>query len=354
MLGGEGGCSSPGSTSRDLSPIVVIFVLPLCSPWNFGHMARTPLPRELGHTFAVGEAREAGLTPGRLRAHDLLRPFHGVRSVLVLDPRTRDRFGAPLGELERDHLHRASAYAARMGRHEFFSHVTAAVMWGLPLPLSLVAGPVHAAVVSPYRLPRAQGVRGHQTRAQSVRVTTDAHTGLRVATPATTWAMLGAVIGDVRDLVAAGDATVREWRVDAPLTSIDQLSAAAEAHRRVGIRKLREALPLLRTGSASRPESRVRLELVWAGLPEPELNFDVTWDDQVIACVDLAYPALKVAMEYEGEHHLVDPVQWARDIARYERLAAAGWTVVRITKSEVFAEPHVLVTRVRRAIAGRG
>lgn len=316
-------------------------------------MPRLLIPHHLGDTFSVRNARDAGLTAGVLRRGDLLRPFHGVRSLLTLDSARVDRFGAPLGPAERDHLHRARAYAAKMGEHEFFSHVTAAVIWNIPLPLSLVTGPVHVAVLWPHRLPRSRGVRGHETRARSTRITTDARSGLRLSTPATTWAMLGAVLGDLRDLVAAGDAVVREWRVTAPLASIDALTSATEAGRRVGVRKLREALPLVRTRSASRPESRVRLELIWAGLPEPELNFEVLDGEEEIACVDLAYPQIKLALEYEGEHHLVDPVQWARDIARYERLAEAGWRVIRITKGEVFADPIALIDRVRRALTGR-
>lgn len=317
-------------------------------------MSRTALPPSLGDTFGVSDAKAAGVSTSRLRRGDLHRPFHGVRSLITLDAARADRFGAPIGVAERDHLHRAQAFAARMGEHEFFSHVTAAVIWGIPVPMSLVTGPVHVSVLSPRRLPRSRGVRGHQARECSTKVTLDPWTDLRVTTPATTWATLGALITDLRDLVAAGDGAIRTWRRDAALASIEALQAAAEAGRRVGVRRLREALPLLRTRSASRPETRVRLELVWAGLPEPELNYDIIHAGERIACVDLAYPQFKVALEYEGEHHLVDPVQWARDIARYERLAQAGWTVLRITKGEAFTEPEFLVERVRRALAGRG
>ena len=31
---------------------------------------------------------------------------------------------------------------------------------------------------------------------------------------------------------------------------------------------------------------------------------------------NLGYPELRIAIEYEGEHHLTDPLQWAEDIAR--------------------------------------
>jgi hypothetical protein len=114
---------------------------------------------------------------------------------------------------------------------------------------------------------------------------------------------------------------------------------------------LRQALPRVRVGSASRPETWTRLILVDAGLPEPVLNIDVFHGEVWIARVDLAYPDLMIAVEYEGEHHLRDPEQWARDLERYDALAEAGWRVIRITKGDVFTDPASMCRRVRRAIA---
>ena len=165
--------------------------------------------------------------------------------------------------------------------------------------------------------------------------------------------MLGAVLRDPYDLIAAGDAVVRDWRVAEPLATVAQLAAAVASGRRIGVGALRAALPQLRTRSASRPESIARLTLLDALLPEPELNFDVMADGLWLACVDLAYPQLKIAIEYEGEHHLLDTEQWASDILRYDRLVAAGWRVIRVTKSELFTSPDAFVARVRAAIAER-
>lgn len=141
--------------------------------------------------------------------------------------------------------------------------------------------------------------------------------------------------------------------VDQPLATLEQLDAAVRAGRRIGVGRLRLALPRVRGLAASRPESWTRLTLVDAGLPEPELNHDVFAGGVKLACVDLAYPALRIAVEYDGEHHLRDPEQWSRDIRRYERLEAAGWIVIRVAKAELFSAPGVLVERVNRAIARR-
>ncbi|MCH6230800.1 hypothetical protein MK786_08630 [Microbacterium sp. CFH 31415] len=286
------------------------------------------------------------------------KPFHGVRvvsdAVLPADLET-DRYGRALGPAEQAHLAQALAYAPRMSEDEFFSHVTAAVIHGIPLPYAVVARSLlHVSVLRPRRLPRSAGVRGHEAKPSLVTTRRDDRTGLLIASPASVWVSLGRQLTDPYDLVAAGDAVVRTWRVDSPLATLAELESAVAAGRRVGVAAARLALPRVRTDSASRTESWLRLTLVDHGLPEPARNHEVFERGVYLGCVDLAYPTVKIAIEYEGEHHLLDPEQWSRDIARYEALRAAGWIVVQITKSELFNTPTVAVQRVRAAIRRRG
>ena len=260
----------------------------------------------------------------------------------------------PRGAAEAAHLLRARQYAERMAPHEAFSHLTAAVIWDIPLPPGVLRdAPVHVCVEGPRRLPRCAGVRGHELVAGRARFVVDPLTGLRVTDPATTWATLGAILRSERDLVAAGDAVVRTWRVPRPLATLDDLAITIERGRRVGIRSLRAALPRLRTRAASRPESHLRLALLDAGLPEPHLNHPVVVDDRVVATPDLVYSEARVAIEYEGEHHLLDAEQWAYDIERYDALRAAGWTVVRVTKRDVFGRHTSAPAKVAAALAAR-
>ncbi|MDN3497101.1 hypothetical protein QL996_14255 [Planococcus sp. APC 4015] len=330
-------------------------------------MNRAPLPSQLGPVFSVADAVAAGVTSSRLSALDLHRPFHGVRAVRAPseDARASLTTSAHAARLRVAALERAHGYACIMRPTEFFTHVTAALLWDLPVPLGLLlcrddTTPAHAdhvdvGVLAPRRHPRGRGVRGHQVRRQLVRVVRHPTRGVLVASPASTWAMLGAVIAHPFDLVAVGDAIVREPMFDrdaAALASVDDLAELAGSGRRVGIAALRSSLGQIRTRSASRAETWLRLTLVEAGLPEPLLNVEVR--DRLgtlIAVVDGAWPAVKVAVEYEGEHHLTDSRQWAKDIDRFERLAAAGWSVVRVTKHDLFGRPAHLVARVRRVIA---
>ncbi|WP_141933338.1 hypothetical protein [Microbacterium sp. SLBN-146] len=164
------------------------------------------------------------------------------------------------------------------------------------------------------------------------------------------------------DLIAAADAIVRVDRLPGPsgrvlhaaMATIGDLDAAVPAGRR-GVRALREALPRVRVGSASRMETWVRLTLVDGGLPEPQLDTDV-YDErgQFLGCVDLAYPAFRVAIEYEGDHHRTDAAQWHRDIVKHDDMVRAGWRVIRVTRQQLFSTPSALVARVAEALRVAG
>lgn len=257
------------------------------------------------------------------------------------------------------HLQRALQYSLVMPSTQFFTHVTAALLWDFPLSAQLLFESVDLDVgeFAPRRHPRAAGVKGHQIAARHATSRVHPKLGVRLASPASTWAMMAAVMPDVRELVAVGDAAVREpmFRKSPPqLATLAQLEAVIATGRRVGIGGLRAALPLIRTRSASRPETLCRLLLKDAGLPEPELNWEVWASGLLVACIDLAYPQLKIAIEYEGEHHLLNSAQWSKDIARHERLTAMGWIIVRVTKEQLFGDPAGVVARVVRAIRSRG
>lgn len=308
-------------------------------------MLREPLPPSLGSIFAVRDAYAAGVAASRLRAHDLSRPFRGVRSQALPVPESPEQVL----------LTRVEQYRHRMTAHEFFSHAAAAALWGLPLPMGIVSErPLDVSVFAPRRAPAGVGVAGHTVRPVLAHVMAHPEHGVAVTTPASTVAMLAVLLRHPYDLVAVADAAVRVpmHRNDpAALATIEQLEAALAAGRRVGRDRLRLALPCVSTRSRSRAETWTRLTLVDADLPEPRANYDVVEDGVWLGQVDLAYPELKIAIEYEGEHHLTDPAQWAEDIARMDRLVEAGWRVIRVTKADVFRDSSRLVLRVRTALA---
>ena len=62
--------------------------------------------------------------------------------------------------------------------------------------------------------------------------------------------------------------------------------------------------------------------------------------------LDLGWRDLKIAIEYDGDHHRTDRAQFARDIARLEDLARLGWIVIRVAAG---TSRHEILARLSRA-----
>lgn len=139
-----------------------------------------------------------------------------------------------------------------------------------------------------------------------------------------------------------------------PFATPGQLAEMLDRHKGTpGIRKARVALEEARIGADSAPETRLRLTLGRAGLPEPELNAAIMLRPGVVREPDLAYRKLRVAVEYEGVGHS-DAAQVVRDIAREEDFSAARWTLVRISKRHMERAGRAAVLKVRAALERSG
>ncbi|NQX34211.1 endonuclease domain-containing protein [Herbiconiux sp. VKM Ac-2851] len=303
---------------------------------------RVPLPPELlGRPFHVQEAVDFGVTLGRLRGADLNRPFCGVRDML-----------GETGDL----VARCSAYATRMRGDQVFSHTTAARLWDVPLPPWIEDEPVvHVSTIGGGTRPRLPGIVGHRLVA-STRCAV--RRGLRVTDAGATWLQLAEVLRD-DDLVIAADHFIRIPRHPdpgdpRPHIEAEQLAMRAGRHRGRGRRSALRAVERMREGSDSPRETRLRLALIAAGLPEPRLNLRIEAGGRFIGFGDLVYPEWKVVVEYDGEQHRLDSDQYRRDVARHEALLEAGWVHIRESRTTPFSGPDSAVSRTRRALALRG
>ena len=99
------------------------------------------------------------------------------------------------------------------------------------------------------------------------------------------------------------------------------------------MRLAREALHLVRVGADSPPETELRLALIEAGLPEPELQVPGDPQDRFARIVDLGYRAWRLALQYDGEHHR-SREQQARDARRDGWLQDHGWRSLRLTADD--------------------
>ncbi|MBG6108287.1 hypothetical protein [Frigoribacterium sp. CG_9.8] len=296
---------------------------------------REPLPTQfVGIPFAAADARDCGISASRLRASDLRVPIRGVR-----EPRTAENsFELQIGR-----------YAAHMAEDEYFSHVTAAKLYGIPLPRHLENMPiVHVSVHEPAFPPRVRGIAGHRL---SVPIAPRTRNGFRMVSPARTFTQLAAVLSH-DDLVIAGDFLVKR---KAPLCTLEELAAAVNSMGPArGARSARLALPEVRQGTDSPMETRTRLMIVRAQLPEPVIGHTVRDENgDFIGTPDLAYVRERIAIEYQGSDHWTNPAVFADDIERRILFERAGWVVILVIAKHIFSNPHWTAERIREALRDR-
>ncbi|WP_385907858.1 DUF559 domain-containing protein [Terrabacter sp. GCM10028922] len=217
------------------------------------------------------------------------------------------------------------------------SHHSAARLWGGVVPDD---GFVHLAC--PNRRPQVDGIKAHRASA-SGRTTT--WRGLVVTTPVQTFLDLAPHLGLV-DLVVLGDSLVKRKRL-----TPGHLVVAATAHRGAGARLARRAAGLVRDEVDSAMESRLRLLLVLAGLPEPVVNHRIHWaDGQVRYRFDLSYPDHRLVIEYDGWQHVESQQQWTGDVDRREWLDTNGWRIVVVIARDLHRRPARTLHRIRAAM----
>lgn len=298
--------------------------------------ARKPLPGELlGHAFTVAQARARGVSRARLAEGDLAHPFSGIRTPAVPpvhDPVSAADWRQVFQAHQRRNRELCAAFNLRMPSAGFFCGPTAALLHGVPLPYRLSSDTrLHIGLPEGRRAVQAVGTVGHSYSIDEAEIVSG--TVGRLTCPERTWCDLAHYL-PLTELVAAGDYLIRRTR---PLTSTDRLAAAVDAFTgQRGVKALRRALQLLNDRAESQKESILRVELVLAGLPAPEVNVDVfDRHGRFIARVDMMFRQHRLILEYEGLQHLVDADQWNKDIRRTRSLESEGWRVIRVTNADL-------------------
>jgi hypothetical protein len=102
-------------------------------------------------------------------------------------------------------------------------------------------------------------------------------------------------------------------------------------------------------------ESRLRLLLVLAGLPEPEVDHRIRDDyGNVRRRFDLSYPSVRLIVEYDGRQHVEIKKNWESDLERREEFDDDGWRILVVTSKGIYREPARTVARVHQALRLRG
>ncbi len=129
--------------------------------------------------------------------------------------------------------------------------------------------------------------------------------------------------------------------------------AARYAGRR-GVVQLRELIQYASPEAESAGESWTRRAIIDADLPIPKAQVWVTVASGHRYRLDLAYPGLKVAIEYDGEEFHSTPEQRLADEVRRQELRDAGWIVIVVRKDDLSGPAlDQWLSELRAAIASR-
>ena len=279
--------------------------------------------------FSRAEARAAGLTPEML----ITKRFHKI---------FWDTYVAH--EVALTPLLRARAVMRLVPSGSYISHHTAAELWGAIPPAN---GATHVTLPSPNGRLVRQGVSSHY-RKDSAQTTH--RKGLLISTPEQTLIDLAAIGLGLVDLVVVADGLIKAGH-----TSTERLVEATAVWSARGCRVARRAAAFAREGVDSPQETRLRLLVVLAGLPEPRVNLIIRGPDgSWLRRYDLAYEELQLILEYDGRRHADDTQQWLTDIYRREELDQIRWRLVIVTSEGIYQEPLRTLERVRGALVASG
>jgi hypothetical protein len=213
---------------------------------------------------------------------------------------------------------RAGTIMNRLPAATHVSHHTAVRLWGGVAPDS---ADIHVSMASREDRCRRAGVAAHLGMAE---VQTTICDGLPISTPIQAFLELASLGVNLVDLVIAGDSLVKANDLDPQL-----FVEATHAYQGRNAKRARRAASLVRAGVDSPMETRLRLLIVLAGLPEPQVNFIVRvaggkWRWRF----DLCYPEYKLIVEYDGRKHAFDAGQWRHDLERREWLDQERWRIL--------------------------
>ena len=306
-------------------------------------MRRAILPDHLTNgSFSLRASDKAGISRTRTAAKDLVTVSRGIRV-----PVQSGAVGAAALRAYTD-----------LDDTSILASLSAARVWEAPLP----GGPgsdwrIHLARRRGFSFPRRANVVGHLLTFLPNEVVE--YDGVRLTSPARTWLDLASVLA-LEELVAVGDHLVCTHGPGFPypreaLCSREDLAGMVARHPGMrGVKVARAALELIRVGADSAPETRMRLALVNAGLPEPVLNYIVRdFRGVPVLWPDAAYPQWRISLQYDGQHH-ADPDQHLHDIERQDRTLALGWLEIRVERRHLEGDRPAVVQRVRQVLQDCG
>jgi very-short-patch-repair endonuclease len=133
---------------------------------------------------------------------------------------------------------------------------------------------------------------------------------------------------------------------------LDELADEANRHGgRRGIARAHRALRLASPGAESPLETLLRLLIVLAGLPAPDVQVPIRAGRKTYFA-DLGYREQRLVLEADGRDHHSERRKVAEDMVRHNAMVGAGWRVLRFTWAQVVYQPEVVIAAIRQALYG--
>jgi hypothetical protein len=222
------------------------------------------------------------------------------------------------------------------------SHWTAARLWGGVVPDNEWT---HISFMRDVRF-RVRGVKHHRFRH---RLDIKRRHGVPVTSPAQTFCHLARFLGLV-DLVALGDRLVKKGRCT-PAELVAYADAWPGQCRDEALRAAR----LVRERVDSVPETALRLLMVLAGLPEPQVDIRIyDADGELRFRIELGFEEVRLAIEYDGRWHDTDEQRQHDQSRRTELSTNDDWTFVIVRAEDLYEQPELLLERLAAELREHG
>lgn len=114
--------------------------------------------------------------------------------------------------------------------------------------------------------------------------------------------------------------------------------------------RLRQVARTLMVGAEAESERRLHRLLHRHGIAGWSANYPVLMGGRLIARIDIAFPAQRLAIEVDGLAYHSDRSRFQRDRTRQNELVNLGWTVLRFTWQDLTAHPDRVIAAVRLAL----
>ena len=98
-------------------------------------------------------------------------------------------------------------------------------------------------------------------------------------------------------------------------------------------------------------ETRLRMLIVLAGIPEPEVNREIRGvGGRGVRRYDLSWPGVRMIVEYDGRHHVEVIEQWEADLERREAIDDDEWRILVFVAKDIFRRPDRTLDRLARVL----